>query len=121
MPQLKYTVLGCNFSQSEQRIIDQFIKGINKQKYWEELLTVTSDNTPLDELTKVACKLKVVKLSTNALQKLCTHVDAVNKTEQTKANVKEVPTMGETVVEAEEVAGLLQVQQMEHVGTVVPR
>ena len=37
MLQLKYTVLGCNFTDSEERIRDQFIKGINNQKYQEEL------------------------------------------------------------------------------------
>ena len=34
---LKYTVLSCNFTNSEEMIRDQFIKGINSQKYHEEL------------------------------------------------------------------------------------
>ena len=34
--------------------------------------------------------------------------------------MEEVPAVGETVVEAEEVASLIQGQQMEHVATVVP-
>ena len=79
MSQLKYTVLGCIFTNSEERIEDQLIKGINNQKYLEELIKVTSDNAPLNELAKVICKLEAVKLSTNALQNLCTQVDAENK------------------------------------------
>ena len=50
MSKLKYTVLGCNFTNSEERIRNQFIKGISNQKYQEELLKVTSDNMPLGEL-----------------------------------------------------------------------
>ena len=57
MWQLKYTALGCNFTISEERIRDQFIKGINNQKYHKEPLKVTSYNTPLDKLAKVVCKL----------------------------------------------------------------
>ena len=45
MSQLKYTALGCNFINSKERIRDQFIKGINSQKYQEELLRVASDST----------------------------------------------------------------------------
>ena len=37
MSQMKYTALGCNITISEERIRDQFIKGINNQKYQEEL------------------------------------------------------------------------------------
>ena len=95
MSQLKYTVLGCNFTDSEVRIRGQFIKGINNQKYQEELLTVTSDNTPLDKLANVVNRLVAVKLSSNALQNQSTQVDAMNKTEQTKANMEEVSTLGE--------------------------
>ena len=39
--------------------------------------------------------------------------------EQTKANVEEVSTVHETIVEAE-VTGLIQGQQIEHVATVLP-
>ena len=59
-----YTVLGFNFTNTEERTKDQFIKGINNQKYQEELLKVVSDNTPLHELAKVVSKLKAVNLST---------------------------------------------------------
>ena len=45
MSQLKYTLIGCNFTHSEEGIRDQFIKGINSQKYQEELLKFTQDNT----------------------------------------------------------------------------
>ena len=31
MSQLKYTMLGCNFTKYEERIRDQFIRGINSQ------------------------------------------------------------------------------------------
>ena len=79
MSQMKYTVLSCNFVNSEERIRDQFIKGINDQKYQEELLKVTSDNIPLDEVPKEVHKLEAVKLSTNVLQNLSTQVDTVNK------------------------------------------
>ena len=95
MSQLKYTALGCNFTNFDNRIRDQFIKDINNQKYQEELLKVTSDNISLDELAKVACKLEAIKLSTNALQNPSTQLDTVNKTEQTKASVEDMPTMGE--------------------------
>ena len=78
MPQLKYIVLGCNFTNSKERIRDQFIKGINNQKYQEELLKLASDNMG-HELENVVCKLEAVKLSTNVLQNLSTQVDAVNK------------------------------------------
>ena len=44
MSQLKYAALGSNFTNSKERIRDKFIKGINNQKYQEELLKVTSDN-----------------------------------------------------------------------------
>ena len=49
MSQLKYTVLGCIFTNCEERIRDQFIKGINNQKYKEELSKVISDSMPLNE------------------------------------------------------------------------
>ena len=38
MSWLKYAVLGCNFTISKERIRDQYINGINNQKYQEELL-----------------------------------------------------------------------------------
>ena len=60
MSQLEYTAPGCNFTSSDERIRDQFIKGINNQKYQEELLKVASDNTPIDKLAKVFCKLATV-------------------------------------------------------------
>ena len=42
------------------------------------------------------------------------------KSEQTKAKLEKVPTMGEIMVEAKEVTGLIWGQQMEHVASVVP-
>ena len=72
MLELKYTPLACNFTNSEERIRDQFIKGINNQKYQDKLLKVNSDNIALDGLAKVVCKLEAVQLSTNALQNLST-------------------------------------------------
>ena len=72
MSQLKYTVLGCNITNSEERIRDLFIKGITNLKCKKELLKVASDNTPIDELSKVVHKLEAVKLSTNGLQNLST-------------------------------------------------
>ena len=119
MSQLKYAVLDCNFTNSGERIKDQFIKGISNQKYQEELLKVTSDNMPLDEVAKVDHKLEAVKLSTSAMQNLSTQVDAVNKESKPKPTWKRCQ-LGETLVEAEEVTGFIQGQQMEHEGTVVP-
>ena len=80
MSQLKYTVLVCNFTNSKERIKDQFIKGMNNHKYQKEYLKVTSDSTPLDELAKVVCKLEAVKLSTNALKNLSTHIHSIDST-----------------------------------------
>ena len=36
--ELKYTVVVCNFTNCKEMIRDQFIKGINNQKYQEKLL-----------------------------------------------------------------------------------
>ena len=72
MSQLKYTALGCNLTNYEERIRDQFIIGINNHKYQQELLKIASDNLPLDELAQAVCKLEGVKLSTNVLQNLST-------------------------------------------------
>ena len=107
MSQLKYTALVSYTTNSEKRIRDQFIKDINNQKYQEEVLKVTSDNMPLDKLENVFLKLQAVKLSTNALQNLSTQVDTVNKIRANQSQCGRVLTMGETVVEAKEVTGLI--------------
>ena len=105
--QLKYTVLGCNFTTFEERIRDQFIKDINNQKYKEELLKVTSNNKPLDELAKVVYKLEAVKLSTNALQNLSNQVDAVNTIRVYQNQCGRGTNCRGTMVEAKEVTGLI--------------
>ena len=60
-------MLGCDFTHSEEIIREQFIKGIDNQKYQEEVLQIISGKTLLNELAKVVYKLEAVKLSTNAL------------------------------------------------------
>ena len=119
MLQLKYTALCCNFTNSGERIRDQFIKGNNNQKYQEELLKVASDNTPLDQLAKVVCELEAVKLSTNALQNSSTQVDTANKNSRTKPMWKRCQPWGKPW-QRQEVTGLIQCQQMEHAATMVP-